>query len=212
MPRRGKNAGLGREETLAKSERWLAEAAELELSAAGAVADVNDVSELDAGMVRDVARLHALDGSSCAANDPWVWARRVVSARRVIATFEEVTRLGPVACGPGRSLSAMGRLHASLAELRGHLMVFVVEDEAVAAHLSESCARQSPWSREPRANTGPSSDSRLSVAWIGTLSGAQPRAGACWSKGRARSSRACARSRRRWARSGRPRSSASNAL
>jgi hypothetical protein len=161
MPRRGKNAGLDRVETLAKSERWLAETLELEPPVDGTVADANDVGDLDAGMVRDVARLRALESPSHAPGRPWVWARRVVSARRTIATFEEVTRLGAWACEPGRFLSGVARVGARVAELRGHLMVFVVEDEAVAAHLSRIV--RAPDRTEKRAACEHWSHDRLAI-------------------------------------------------
>ncbi len=161
MPRRGKNAGLDRAETLAKSERWLAETLELEPPVDGTVADANDVGDLDAGMVRDVARLRALESPSHAPGRPWVWARRVVSARRTIATFEEVTRLGALVCGPTHGLSGVARVRARVAELRGHLMVFVAEDVAVAAQLAGLVG--APAHTETRASREHWSHDRLAI-------------------------------------------------
>jgi hypothetical protein len=128
--RRRKNAGLDRPASLEKSERWLREALSVP-----APADAEDGD--DAAFASDVELLQVLF-AQVASESPHFWkAWRTLGARRAIGTFEQGAAVREkIAKTTARSVSpAAQRVASLLAELEGHLVVFVVEDAEIASHL-----------------------------------------------------------------------------
>jgi hypothetical protein len=155
--RRRKNAGLDRAASLERSERWLREALNVP-----APADAEDGD--DAAFASDVELLQVLF-AQVASESPLFWkAWRTLGAHRAMGTFEQgAAAREEIANTTARSVSpAAQRVASLLAELEGHLVVFVLEDAEIAHHLgrvvrvgetrAQWSARRLVWERERDEN------------------------------------------------------------
>jgi integrase/recombinase XerD len=148
--RRRKNAGLDRGASLEKSERWLREALNVP-----ARADAEDGD--DAAFARDVELMQVLL-AQVASESPHFWkAWRTLGARRAMGTFEQgAAAREEIAKTTARSVSpAEQRVASLLAALEGHLVVFVVRENALLANPAADLVMPRAEKRLPRAVLSP---------------------------------------------------------